>query len=208
MPHFIDVPMPDPDETAKKVKKLAEVHTKWDPSARKRLEAIYDKHYQLMFTAASQLMPEALCSVEDVLQDAFMHMFPYLDRIEQMSEAGAEAYLLRIVEREAVRFLQQERMMQKNLVPLDDQCAEHIPNKVNILDTICEQETINELVQIIRNMPARYRDILDLYYISQLSLKEIAVHLHIPYDTTKKRFQRGRKLLMQRIRRKGGYYEK
>jgi RNA polymerase sigma-70 factor (ECF subfamily) len=54
------------------------------------------------------------------------------------------------------------------------------------------QEQLN---RAIRMLPARYRDIVLLRYVAQLSFAEIGRTLHIPESTAKTYFQRAKPLL-------------
>ncbi|MBQ9083353.1 MAG: sigma-70 family RNA polymerase sigma factor [Clostridia bacterium] len=177
------------------------------PGNRELLERIYDRHHQAMFAVASQMMTDDPCSVDDVLQIAFIQIIPHLEKIGRMSDAGARAYILKTVRSVALKFLRKERIALKYSVPLDEQ-HESIPDKTNILDELCERENRNEMTAVIRAMPAIYRDVLELHYVSHMDLREIAVQFHLPYDTVKKRFCRGKDMLTKAIRKKGGRYEK
>ena len=172
------------------------------------LEQIYDKHYRAMFGFAQKMMTDAPCSVEDVLQNAFIRIMPHLEAISRMTENGARAYMLRVVKTEALKFLQKEHIPLKYTVPLDEQYIDSIADDTNILDELCEKEQMDAMVRILHEMPGIYRDVLNLYYVSRMNLKEIAAHCHLPYATVKKRFQRGKEMLIRQMTRKGGPYEK
>ncbi len=187
---------------------MAGTEGRQNPCNRKMLEQIYDKHYRAMLGFAQKLMTDAPCSVEDVLQNAFIRIMPHLEAISQMTDAGARAYILKTVETEVLKFLQKEQIPLKYTVPLDEQYIDSIADKTNILDDLCEKEKMEDMVRILHGMPGIYRNVLNLYYVSHMNLKEIAAHFHLPYATVKKRFQRGKDLLIQQMTRKGGPYEK
>ncbi len=181
------------------------VNMRTNQTRKQMLEEIYNTYYPMMFTTAAQLMPDSMSSVEDVLQNSFLRILSHLEIISQMSEPGTRAYILRIVEREALQFLRKEKTALGCSVPLDEQHTAHLASDEDILDDICARETMDELMQMICAMPKDHRDLLELYYVSHLSLKEIAAHFQLPYDTVKKRFQRGKKALVKKIMKKGGF---
>ena len=177
------------------------------PGNREILERIYNQHHQAMFAVASQMMSDAPSSIEDVMQITFMQLIPHLEKIDRMSDSGARSYILKTVKSVALKFLRKEKTALKYCVPLDEH-HESIPDKTNVLDEICARESKNDMKAVIRSMPAIYRDVLDLHYVSHMSLKEIATQFQLPYDTVKKRFRRGKTMLAEAIRKKGGRYEK
>ena len=68
------------------------------------------------------------------------------------------------------------------------------------LEAIVEDKNIVEKVKReIDLLPEIYRDTMSLKYYNDLSNKEISSVLSIPISTVKKRLQRGRKILIQKL---------
>ena len=68
------------------------------------------------------------------------------------------------------------------------------------LEAIVEGKNIVEKVKKeIGLLPEIYRDTMSLKYYNDLSNKEISSVLSIPISTVKKRLQRGRKILIQKL---------
>ena len=68
------------------------------------------------------------------------------------------------------------------------------------LEAIVEDKNIVEKVKKeIGLLPEIYRDTMSLKYYNDLSNKEISSVLSIPISTVKKRLQRGRKILIQKL---------
>ena len=53
---------------------------------------------------------------------------------------------------------------------------------------------------MIRELPAIYRDVLLLFFVDGYETKEIAEFLGLRRETVKKRLQRGRVILQERLR--------
>ena len=57
-----------------------------------------------------------------------------------------------------------------------------------------------ETKRVIRELPAIYRDVLLLFFVDGYETKEIAEFLGLHRETVKKRLQRGRAMLKERLR--------
>ncbi|RFU69970.1 RNA polymerase sigma factor SigW [Peribacillus saganii] len=77
------------------------------------------------------------------------------------------------------------------------QLASDIPLPEDELETLELQETIQ--AQIIK-LPEKYRSVIVLKYIEELSLKEISDILDLPIGTVKTRIHRGREALRNQLR--------
>lgn len=66
-----------------------------------------------------------------------------------------------------------------------------------------DQGEFQALVAIIRGMPEDYRRVLELRFVAEWSVAEIARTMGLTEGTVKTRIFRGRKLLMERLREEG-----
>ena len=64
-------------------------------------------------------------------------------------------------------------------------------------------DAFGRLVALIRAMPENYRRILELKFVLEYSNKEIAAALGMKESTVSTRIERGRKLLIARLREEG-----
>lgn len=169
--------------------------------SRTTFEQVYEKHHNAMTLYAASLLKDIPDEVEDLMQDVYLCVFRNMEHIGQMNDVGARVYLMKTVENAAWKFRQRILPQLKCQQPLDDMTG--LADPADVLDDICADEGFRTLLVLIRNMPADCRDILYLYYLSHLNLKQIAAQFDMNYYTVKKRFQRGKALLQKRIRQKG-----
>ena len=66
-----------------------------------------------------------------------------------------------------------------------------------------DQGEFHALVAIIRGMPEDYRRVLELRFVAEWSVAEIAQAMGLGENTVKTRIFRGRKMLMDRLRKEG-----
>lgn len=125
---------------------------------------------------------------EDNLQDAFLTIF---NKIEQYNNKGSfEGWLKRIT----INTVLQRYRNEKVFDIINDDAIEDIELEVDE-----ENLSIDYLLQIIQELPDRYRLVFNLYVLDGYSHKEIAEMLKINIGTSKSNLARARQALKQTI---------
>jgi RNA polymerase sigma-70 factor (ECF subfamily) len=135
---------------------------------------------------------------EDILHEAFVRIF---EKIGQYNGSGHfEGWMRRIV----VNFALENHRKKSRLNIVDDITGYDSREKSAI-----NQETLNEehLLQLIQQLPPRYKMVFNLYAIDGYSHKEIAKMLDISEGASKSNLSRARKILQNKVY-KTGYLEK
>lgn len=126
---------------------------------------------------------------EDNLQDGFIIIFK---KIEQFQFKGSfEGWAKRIMINNA---LQKYRTQVRFLEVVHDTIVEE-----EIADLDDEDVSLEYLMQIIQELPDRYRMVFNLYVLDGYSHKEIAEMLEITTGTTKSNLARARMILKEKI---------
>ena len=125
---------------------------------------------------------------EDNLQDAFLTIFK---KIEQYKGKGSfEGWLKRITENTVLQLYRNEKVFD-------------IINENTIEDVEIEVDenliSIDYLLQIIQELPDRYRLVFNLYVLDGYSHKDIAEMLNINIGTSKSNLARARQTLKRTI---------
>lgn len=125
---------------------------------------------------------------EDNLQDAFLTIF---NKIEQYKNKGSfEGWLKRI----AVNTVLQRYRNDKVFDIINKNIADDVEIEIED-DTI----SIDYLLNIIQQLPDRYRLVFNMYVLDGYSHKEIADMLNIKIGTSKSNLARARQILKQTI---------
>jgi RNA polymerase sigma-70 factor (ECF subfamily) len=125
---------------------------------------------------------------EDNLQDAFLTIF---NKISQYKNKGSfEGWLKRITINTALQCYRNEKVF--------DIVNENLSEDVEI-DIDDEDISLKYLLQIIQELPDRYRLVFNLYVLDGYSHKEISDMLEITVGTSKSNLARGRQILKQTI---------
>ena len=70
-------------------------------------------------------------------------------------------------------------------------------------NVVIENETYSDVIKAIEELPDIYRDVIILEHFHNYSKKEIVKLLNVNYDTVKKRTERGRDLLLEKLEKRG-----
>ena len=125
---------------------------------------------------------------EDNLQDAFLTIF---NKIEQYKNRGSfEGYIKRITVNTVLQRYRNEKVFEL----INENIIEDA--RVEIDD---EDISIDYLLQIIQELPDRYRLIFNLYVLDGYSHKDIAHMLDINIGTSKSNLARARQILKKTI---------
>ena len=159
-------------------------------SDRERFVRIYRVNYQRMSRLAVQMLglgPRA----EDAVHDAFLKFIQNYYEIQERSDERLGAWLIVVLKNTAFDMLRKERrevaMEETNWEPA-------VPSG---------ESEFHALVEIIRSMPEEYRHVLELRFVAEWSIVEIAETLHLSEGTVKTRIFRGRRILIEKLRREG-----
>lgn len=127
---------------------------------------------------------------EDTLQDSFLVIF---DKIKQYKRKGSfEGWLKRITINTAIQKYRNKSTLQIVKEPSSNEEDD---------DIYFEDEhlTIDYLLNLIQQLPDRYRLVFNLYALDNFSHKEIAEMLNISEGTSKSNLSRARALLKNKI---------
>jgi RNA polymerase sigma-70 factor (ECF subfamily) len=140
--------------------------------------------------------------VDDVVSDAFATAYEKLG--EFRGEASFYTWVYRIAVNESIGVYRRSG----SPVSLDELASgdeSHVLAKVTPQEpldkTLTDQETNHLALEALEKVPALYRQILEMYFLQDLSYDAIAKALRIPQGTVMSRLHKARKLLQDSWRR-------
>lgn len=149
--------------------------------------ALYRQYSSVLFGICLKYSPN-YTEAEDSLQDAFITIF---SRIEQYKGKGSfEGWMKRIT---VNTVLQKYRKKKIYDIPNEEQLE---AEDVEVVD---DGIPLDYLLQIIQELPDRYRLVFNLYVMDGYSHKEIAEMLDISDGTSKSNLARARVILKTKI---------
>ena len=166
------------------LKKLIEKCAKNDRKAQAEVYQIYAGKLFSVCLKYSRNKAEA----QDNLQDGFITIF---NKIQSFNHKGSfEGWMKRVVINTALH-----KYRQKSLLSLvNDEIPEEIAVEIDE-----ERVSMEYLLEIIQQLPDRYRLVFNMYILDGYSHKEIAEELNITDSTSKSNLSRARVILKEKI---------
>jgi RNA polymerase sigma factor (sigma-70 family) len=152
-------------------------------------EALYRRYSGPMYRVC-QRYAASRAEAEDMLQEGFLRVFA--DLRHYRGEGSLEGWIRRVVVRAALRWLKQRRRMEFVEIPADHLPAA-TPETAEAADDWPDDRRL--AVQLMQQLPAGYRTVLNLYALEGYSHEEIAGLLGISPGTSRSQLSKARALL-------------
>lgn len=161
---------------------------------RKATRALYGDTICRMTSVCSRYVsdPDA---VNDVLQDSYMSIFTTIDKFQYKGEGSLLAWMTRIVVHKSVDWVKRE--MRRGAVELPGDVPEVIDDDTAD-DCDLSADTIHS---IIRQMPAGYRAVFNMYVLDGMSHKQIAAELGIAENSSASQLARAKAWLKNEVKK-------
>jgi RNA polymerase sigma factor (sigma-70 family) len=165
---------------------LIEACKKGDRIAQKNLYNIFSKKMYMVCLRYTKSQQEA----EDVLQESFIKIFRNLNGYR--GDSRFSYWIKRVVINTALNS-QRKKLYMYPMVDIDE--VKNISGSNKALSDF----NLEELLSLIRELPAGCQTVFNLFAIEGYSHREIAEMLEVSEGTSKSQFARARKLLQQKI---------
>ena len=166
------------------------------PGDKTKVESLFEEYDHLMYYIAGKILNKHE-DIEDAVMEAWISIIRNLDKISEVSCPKTMSYVVIIVERVAINIYKKNSLINNREVMVEK--FEESP----IFATSDKEMNFIEVHQILKNLPKKYSDPLILYYIQELTVREISKVLDISTDSVYKRIQRGRKEFERRWKNDG-----
>lgn len=170
----------------------------WEAAARKKLEEIYRRHGAMMMQIAMGILHQPQ-DAEDAVQNSILAIARHMDVIGEVSGYRTISYVRTVVKHAAIDIY---RKKQKGPLSYEEILLEQT-DSFDMEQAVCDGEQVRRVIQEIQSLEESYREVLSLFYLNEMSPREIADVLHRPYNTVRSQINRGKKIL-QRSLREGG----
>jgi RNA polymerase sigma-70 factor (sigma-E family) len=147
----------------------------------RQIEVLHSRHYVSLVRLAVALIDRKDIA-EEIVQEAFLQLFNNWSRLRDASQA--DAYLRRAVVNRSRDELRSRRVRRKatRIAPPDDPSSE---------DQFILREDERRLLEALKKLPLRQREVLTLRYFADLSERETAEVIGKSVGTVKSAAHRG-----------------
>lgn len=135
---------------------------------------------------------------EDLCQDVFMKVYQHLKAFRH--ESKLSTWIATIAYNTCLNYLQKKRALLYEDITPDQETIENISGSDYIPDVITQQRDLAAKIQTeISGMDVRYRTILTLYHLDEMSYAEIGEIMDLPEGTVKSYLFRARRQLKEKL---------
>jgi RNA polymerase sigma factor (sigma-70 family) len=127
---------------------------------------------------------------EDNLQEGFIKVFTYIKNFRH--EGSLEGWVRKIMVNVSLEKFRKQNVMH----PVEDLS---VYESANYSNDIIEKITANELIELMQELPPRYRMVFNLFVIEGMNHKEISEEMQITEGTSKSNLARARDILKRKV---------
>lgn len=170
------------------------------------LEEIYNSYKNQMVTLALSIL-KSNEDAEDIVNDVFLNIaqknFDVVRSIK--NNVDLRNYLLKATKNTALNKINVKKRENVSLNTVDEYKIDKIAllSDDDFLDVICNKINYNEIIEAIKLLSDKYRDVLYYHFVLEFSIPQTAKSLNQTLSTTKQRLVRGKKLLLNLLGLKG-----
>lgn len=133
---------------------------------------------------------------EEVTQDVFLTLIREPERYDQ-SKGAVSAFLFGIARNYVLRHLERLR---RNVTIDDDGSPEPVAHDTDFLANLTREQAINAVRESIGTLPTVYREAVVLCDLEEMNYADAAQALNVPVGTVRSRLNRGRGILLEKLR--------
>lgn len=163
---------------------------------REAFATVYRKHHAVVFRFA-RLMTGSNETAEDIVQEVFLGLMRGASRFDP-SRSSLTTYLYGCARNQIRRRLFRDRLF----VPLEDTAGDLCAAATSAADDeLTRQRDVRDMRRAILALPSKYREVVVLCDLQDLSYADAAIALSCAVGTVRSRLHRARQLLTQKIQR-------
>lgn len=163
------------------------------------LSILYGRRQRDIYRFALQMTGSPELS-EDVTQEVFMILIRNGATFDE-GRGSVNSFLLGITRNLVRQRISRERLLVSLNSETDDAAvADEIQNSSNFNDELARHERIESVRKAVLTLPARYREVVVLCELQELSYSEAANVLNCAVGTVRSRLHRARALLLKKLR--------
>jgi RNA polymerase sigma-70 factor, ECF subfamily len=163
-------------------------------------EAVYERHLDMVWRNLRRLGVEE-AALDDAAQDVFLTVFRRWDSYDP-ARSSVETWLFGILFRVASRHRRGQTRRWTRFLPWSGRDAQQLtPDRDGPAELAAKRQAAVLLDRLLEELPAKYREILILVDVEQLSVPEAAGTLRVNLNTAYWRLRKARQAFEEALRR-------
>ncbi len=159
---------------------------------KRKFVILYEKYRNLMMKVAYDVLKDEYLA-EDAVHSAFVKLAKSMEKIGEVDALETKRYLITITKNATIDMYRKRSTQMKKEIHVDELAESEQPL------TYMESDLDNQILDILKNLPVKYRDVFLLKYSSHMDNKEIAQMLRITEGNVRQRLARGKEMIQKEI---------
>lgn len=131
----------------------------------------------------------------DITQDVFLKAYENIEKFR--GDAKFSSWLYRIAYNLSMNWSERKKGRETQL---DDSFSETVAETGSTADEIFDRELVlSRIMEVIEEIPLKYKVVIKLYYLEEKSYQEIAETLDIPINTVKIQLLRAKDMIRKKV---------
>ena len=164
---------------------------------------LWQKYNKQIFASVLKLV-RSIDDADDIVQDTFLKAFNALHSYNQTFPFPA--WLYKIASNTCIDYFRRKRIRPISIENINrdgGDIYDIIPDKSTPIDVnIINNETKEELLKAVEQLPLRFKQCIQLRHFEELSYEEISIKMNLPLGTVKITLFRARKMLLNMLSNK------
>ena len=159
---------------------------------KRKFVVIYETYRYLMMKVALNILKDTFLA-EDAVHEAFIKVAKNMENIGEIDATETKRYLLTITKNATIDiYRKRKRQFQTEL------CVDELEG-CDVPLTYADTDVEDGILDILKDLPVKYRDVFLLKYSNNLDNGEIAKLLNITEGNVRQRLSRGKTMIQQAL---------
>jgi RNA polymerase sigma-70 factor (ECF subfamily) len=164
----------------------------------KAIEILYEKYWHVLIALAESLVHDSKAA-EDIVQEAFIHVWERHRKLGQPDDRSIEHYLVRVVRNKAISYFNKHTRRRLNSVAINGHWQWELPIEARWINL----EFNKEIRNIILTFPPREQQCLLMKLDEEISTQQIAERLKVTRKAVERSLTSAYKRLRKFLKNKG-----
>ena len=156
---------------------------------------LYEKYKNIVFAISLKIIKDYHLA-EDATQIAFTKIAKNIEKVVSLNDLSQKSYISTIAKNTSLDLAKSER----RFFTYDISKQYSLSENQSTENDYTTKEQYDEILKIIFEMDEKYKDVLTLYYLVGLSVKEIAIALGRSMNSVNTQLTRGKQLIIKKFK--------
>lgn len=162
---------------------------------KRKFVILYEKYRCLMLKVACNILQDNFLA-EDAVHDAFMKIAGNMKKIGEVDTLETKRYLITVTKNATIDIYRKKKRQINREISVDELGESSIPL------SYMETEVDEGILEILKDLPVKYRDVFLLKYANEMGNDEIAKLLKLSEGTVRQRLSRGKSMIQEAMNKR------